>query len=58
MSANEYLSLAEAEKITGVSQDYFRICIRKGYLQGEKFGRNWLLKRNGSMRILAPIAPN
>lgn len=31
ISPTEYLSLAAAEKITGVSQDYFRICVKKGY---------------------------
>ncbi|QQG45312.1 MAG: hypothetical protein HYW89_04950, partial [Candidatus Sungiibacteriota bacterium] len=42
LSSIEYISLYEAGKITGINPDYFRLCIRKGYLKGVKVGRNWV----------------
>ena len=42
---SEYISLAQAAKETGISKDYFRICIQKNYLRGIKFGRNWVTKK-------------
>ena len=38
---SKFISLAEAHILTGISKDYFRVCIQKGYLRGVKIGRNW-----------------
>ena len=41
----EFIRLAVAAKQWGVSQDYLRFLIFKKKLRGEKFGRNWVTKR-------------
>lgn len=41
----EFIRLAVAAKQWGVSQDYLRFLIFKKRLHGEKFGRNWVTKR-------------
>ncbi len=41
-SREQFISLADAAKIYGVSKDYLRLLIFKGKLQGKKFGRNWM----------------
>ncbi|MEK7172915.1 MAG: hypothetical protein AAB740_02985, partial [Patescibacteria group bacterium] len=38
----EFMPLAQAAKVYGVSQDYLRFLIFKKRLHGEKFGRNWV----------------
>lgn len=38
----QFMSLADAAKIYGVSKDYLRLLIFKGKLRGKKFGRNWM----------------
>ena len=43
-AGREYISLAQASLNTGISKDYFRICVQKGYLQAVKLGRNWFTK--------------
>lgn len=42
----EFISLADAAKIYGVSKDYLRLLIFKGKLQGKKFGRNWMTTKS------------
>src|SRR3989338_6010634 len=37
----KYISLREASSRIPYSQDYLRLLIRLGYLQGIKLGRNW-----------------
>lgn len=41
----EFIRLAVAARQLGVSQDYLRFLIFKKKLRGEKFGRNWMTKR-------------
>lgn len=41
----EFIRLAVAAKQWGVSQNYLRFLIFKKRLRGEKFGRNWVTKR-------------
>lgn len=41
----EFLTLSQAAKEYGVSQDYLRFLIFKKKLQGTKFGRNWVTTR-------------
>lgn len=46
MLANEYLSLAEAEKITGISQDYFKFVSERDICKGKNLAETGLLKRS------------
>jgi hypothetical protein len=39
---NQYISLAEAAKMTNYSQDYISLLCRQGKLRAEKLGRNWV----------------
>ena len=38
----QYISLAEAAKLTNYSQDYISLLCRQGKLKAEKLGRNWV----------------
>jgi hypothetical protein len=40
-----YISLSEAAKIFGYSPEYLNFLIRQGKLKGQKFGRNWMTKK-------------
>lgn len=42
----QFMSLADAAKIYGVSKDYLRLLIFKGKLRGKKFGRNWMTTKS------------
>lgn len=42
----QFMSLADAAKMYGVSKDYLRLLIFKGKLQGKKFGRNWMTTKS------------
>lgn len=53
----DFISLAEAQSITGISKDYFRICIQKGYLQGHKIGRNWTTTKEWLTAYLQKYRP-
>lgn len=45
-SHEQFMSLADAAKIYGVSKDYLRLLIFKGKLRGKKFGRNWMTTKS------------
>jgi len=40
-----FISLAEASGLCTYSQEYLSLLVRKKLLQGEKFGRNWFIKK-------------
>ncbi|MEI6281049.1 MAG: helix-turn-helix domain-containing protein [bacterium] len=40
---NKVISLGEASKITGYHSDYLSSLIRKGEINGEKFGGSWYI---------------
>ncbi len=40
-----YISLAEAAKLTTYSQEYVSLLCRRGKMKGKKFGRNWFIKK-------------
>lgn len=42
---SQFISLAEAAKITNYSQDYISLLCRQGKLRAEKLGRNWVTKK-------------
>jgi excisionase family DNA binding protein len=42
LTDEELISLAEAAKLTGLSQDYLKQIARKGRLRARKIGRNWV----------------
>jgi len=42
----QFISLAEAAKITNYSQDYISLLCRKGKLRAEKLGRNWVTTKD------------
>lgn len=41
-AASQLLSLAEAAKLSGLSQDHLRRLVGSGLLWGTKIGRNWV----------------
>jgi hypothetical protein len=42
----QFISLAEAAKMTNYSQDYISLLCRQGKLKAEKLGRNWVTKKD------------
>jgi len=60
-----FISLAEAAKLTNYSQDYISLLCRRGKMKGEKLGRNWFTtkewidnyinKTNGSGERIIPV---
>lgn len=42
----QFISLAEAAKITNYSQDYISLLCRQGKMKAEKLGRNWVTTRD------------
>jgi hypothetical protein len=42
---SQFISLAEAAKMTNYSQDYISLLCRQGKLKAEKLGRNWVTKK-------------
>ena len=37
-----YISLAEAARLSGVSPDYLNVLVHRGKLKAKKIGRNWV----------------
>ncbi|MDR3642738.1 MAG: hypothetical protein P4L74_03890, partial [Candidatus Doudnabacteria bacterium] len=51
--SKEFVSLAEASKITGYHQDYLGFLCRTGKLEGFKLGRNWVTTQQALDKFLA-----
>ncbi len=43
MATRSYLSTEEAAEILGYSRQHVRVLVRKGRLQGDRVGKNWLV---------------
>jgi len=44
-SSEDFISLAEAAEVYGLSMDYLRTIARSGRLAARKIGRNWVTTR-------------
>lgn len=52
---NQYISLEEATKFCGYSQEYLSLRARQGKLKAEKFGRNWVTTKKWLKEYLKHI---
>ena len=52
---NNYLSLAEASKLTPYSQEYLSLRARQGKLQAKKIGRDWMTTNDWLDEYLAKV---
>ena len=52
-AAPEYIGLAEAAKICGLSHSHLRLFIRKGRIWGTKMGRDWMTTEQAIRDYLA-----
>lgn len=41
----KFISLKEASRVSGYTAEHLNLCVRKGFLRGEKIGRNWFTKK-------------
>ncbi len=51
--ANNYISLQDATRYCPYSQEYLSLRARQGKLKAEKFGRNWVTKREWLKKYMA-----
>ncbi len=51
-SKNQFLSLAEASKLTPYSKEYLSLLARKGLIGATKIGRNWHITQDGLNQYL------
>lgn len=52
----EYISLHQAQNISGYSQDYLRLRARQGKLKSLKFGNKWVTKKEWVDDYLIQVA--
>jgi excisionase family DNA binding protein len=45
----EWITTKEAAELTGYTQSYIRKAIRRGRLDAQKIGRDWLMRKEGIM---------
>ncbi|MFZ5915541.1 MAG: helix-turn-helix domain-containing protein [Chloroflexota bacterium] len=45
--STEWITTAEAAELTGYDPAHVRWLIRKGRVNGKKFGRDWMIDRGG-----------
>ena len=43
----EWITTTEAAALTGYDPTHIRYLVRKGRIQGRKFGRDWMIDRSG-----------
>lgn len=53
--AEKHITLSEAAKLSGHSQEYLSFLARKGRLGAIKFGRNWVITKKELDRYLKSV---
>ena len=46
MNINDFVTAEQAADISGYDEDYVRSLARQGKIQGQKFGKQWMISRN------------
>ena len=46
---SEWITTAEAAELTGYDLTHVRYLIRKGQVEGKKFGRDWMVNRDSAL---------
>jgi excisionase family DNA binding protein len=52
MATKRWLTIPESSQLTGYDRDWLRKMVRKGEIEGKKFGTTWMISQNSLTRFV------